>query len=219
MANASPTTIVSPGTAGDILNDKAKYASCIHEGLKSIGESLGIEIASHKGKVLTPIVWDKFSNNCPDSKVWVEIDMYVKPGYHGGGGEVFATRTGDSIYGKTEEGQVLGVLGVHRHTCDEAFFCFGSNPDNCESLGGEFEFYLGAGEDAERYRFTKNTCVYVPAGVFHNPQGAIRVDDPTHPIIEVVIMLSDNHGRGMSEYAVDAKGEFVFPPGFVTQAR
>ena len=81
-------------------------------------------------------------------------------------------------------------------------------------LGGEYEFYLGAGEDAERFTFTKNTCIYVPAGVYHNPHTALRVDDPSHPIAVFVVMLASHHSEEMSEYPVDEAGELVLPPGF-----
>jgi hypothetical protein len=177
-----------------------KYAHCVYEGLKPIGESLGIDVAQHKGKLFTSTIWDTFSNNCPHSKVRVGVDLHSKPGhYHGGGGEFIATRKGQTLFGCAgKSGQVLGAEGVHKHTVDEAFFLFGSNPEDITSLGGGYEFYLGAGEDAEKYTLTKNTCVYVPAGVYHGPQRATSLDDPCYPIIEVVIMLCASSPRDSS---------------------
>jgi hypothetical protein len=182
-----------------------KYAHCVHEGLKPIGESLGIEIVPHEGKLFTSIMRDNFSNNCPNNKVWVEIDLYSTPGcYHGVGGEFVATRKRQTLLGYAEKpGQVPSAMGIHRHTVDEAFFLFGSNSADITFLGGEYEFYLGAGEDAEKYTFTKNTCVYVPAGVYHSPQGATRVDDPSSPIIEMALMLCMRSPKASSYKHVD----------------
>ena len=52
---------------------------------------------------------------------------------------------------------------------DEINLFIGTDPQNPEDLGGEAEFWLGEGKDAEKYLITKSSCVFVPAGLVHLP--------------------------------------------------
>ena len=70
------------------------------------------------------------------------------------------------------------------HTYDEMFFFVGTNPDDPNDLGGEFDFWLGAGEHAERQLINKPTCIFVPAGMTHCPIDVHKVD---RPFIEIVV--------------------------------
>ena len=69
------------------------------------------------------------------------------------------------------------------------FFFFGSNPYNNLALGGEVEFWLGEGEDAEKFVITRATGEWIPAGVVHNPHYFRNVDKPF--IMAVISTTSD----------------------------
>jgi len=64
------------------------------------------------------------------------------------------------------------------HTSDEIFIFAGTDPDDITDLGGEVEFWLGAGEEAEKLTITKSSFVWVPAGLVHCPIVYRRVDRP-----------------------------------------
>lgn len=198
---------------------KSKYSKYVFENVNDGEAGLGVTFPAYEGKVLNPILWDGWSNNCPESKIFAELEMSIKGGVVRAAGRKenagIATKAGNLAIGIAKKpGDVAFVEGPHRHTVDEAFFIFGTNPKDPRSLGGEYEMWLGAGEDAERYRFTKNTCVYVPAGIYHNPQWAVRVDDPDHPIALFAVMLAPKHSDDISEYPRDEAGELLLPPGF-----
>ncbi|MFC1932174.1 hypothetical protein ACFLXU_00885 [Chloroflexota bacterium] len=76
------------------------------------------------------------------------------------------------------------------HTYDEYFFFVGTNPDDPNDLGGELDFWLGAGQYAERQYINKPTCIYVPAGMTHCPIDVHRVD---RPFIELVVAPRPTH--------------------------
>ncbi len=76
------------------------------------------------------------------------------------------------------------------HTYDEWFFFVGTNPDDPAELGGELDFWLGAGEHAEKHVINKPTCIFVPAGMMHCPIDVHRVD---RPFIEFVVAPSAIH--------------------------
>ena len=180
---------------------KGKYAKHVFEGL----QHPPIRCPQNKGKLVIPFIWSK--DYFPETQIWVEVFQHYAPGGLIGGGE--------KAYFTSPEGTKEHERGVHKHPMDEAFFVFGTNPKDPLSLGGEYEFWLGAGEDAEQFIFTKNTCLYVPGGIYHNPHRALRVDNPVQPIQVLVILLSAQHGMHLTEYAVDAAGKRVYPPGWV----
>jgi hypothetical protein len=182
---------------------QGKYAKYVFEGL----QPSPVRCPQNEGKLVIPFIWGNMGNNYfPGSKVWVEVFQHYQPGGLAGGGEM--------AYLTTPEGIREYQRGVHKHPEDEVFFIMGTNTKDPLSLGGEYEFWLGAGEDAEKFIFTKNTCAYVPGGIFHNPHRLLRIDNPDHPVIVVVILLSPSHERN-SEYAVDASGKYMFPPGWI----
>ena len=57
----------------------------------------------------------------------------------------------------------------HSHEFDEIFVFLGSNREDPDDLGGEVEFWLGEGDDTEKYHFTTSTCIFVPRGLVHLP--------------------------------------------------
>ncbi|MEM2104466.1 MAG: hypothetical protein QW717_06215 [Candidatus Bathyarchaeia archaeon] len=84
---------------------------------------------------------------------------------------------------RDEKGQVVSRGWPMYHTADEIFLFFGTDPDNPTDLGGEVEFWLGQGEDAEKYVFNKPTCIYVPAGLIHGP---IVFRNVRRPFVEIL---------------------------------
>jgi mannose-6-phosphate isomerase-like protein (cupin superfamily) len=95
---------------------------------------------------------------------------------------------------QTKEGKFIFRGWPMYHTADEIFLFFGTDPDNPTDLGGEVEFWLGLGEDAEKYIITKPSCIYVPAGLVHAP---IVFRNVRRPFIEVICYTKpvlDEHG-------------------------
>ena len=72
---------------------------------------------------------------------------------------------------------------AHKHTVDELFIFLGTDPHNPEDLGGEHEFWIGEGEEAEKFLITKTTCIFMPKGVAHNPNGCRKCYRPYYMII------------------------------------
>ncbi|MEM2321033.1 MAG: hypothetical protein QXS79_04030 [Candidatus Bathyarchaeia archaeon] len=84
---------------------------------------------------------------------------------------------------QTKEGKFIFRGWPMYHTADEIFLFFGTDPENPTDLGGEVEFWLGLGEEAEKYIITKPSCIYVPAGLVHAP---IVFRNVRRPFIEVI---------------------------------
>ena len=186
---------------------KGEYAKYVFEGLTPPS----YRIPELEGYTINPFIW---SNEWfPGSQLWVELQLVHKAGgAFGAGADVIATEG-------EKAGQVLFTLGVHHHVQDEAFFFFGTNIEDPYSLGGEYEFWLGAGGDAEQFILTKNTCIYVPGGLDHNPHRATRIDNPAHPIVLLAILISPHHGPGSTFHLTDAAGKPFLPPGWKIEKR
>ena len=88
------------------------------------------------------------------------------------------------------------------HTYDEAFVFFGTNPKDPLDLGGEIEFWLGAGEHAEKWVINRSTYVYVPAGLVHCPMDCVKFE---RPFIEFVMVPNPVH----IEHHIN-----LWPPGY-----
>jgi hypothetical protein len=199
-----------------------EYSKYVFPGLRPIQESQGCYVpAMPAGGQINTFIWDIWSHKFPDSKIWAECDLITNAGgfFHGNNSPMVSTIAGETAMGKVDEvGQELGRLGCHNHNVDEIFFLFGTDPAAPYSLGGEYEFWLGEGENAEKFIFTENTCVYAPAGVTHNPHGCLKLDDPTHPIVFMAILLEPGHAfETTTSYPLDENGERMFPPEFVKE--
>lgn len=190
-----------------------KYEKYVFTDFDEVDKKMGYTFPSFEGKIQT-YVFDRFWHKSEDVKIWAEMDLHYNVGaYHGLGAEGISLVTGETALGETKKGDVLFQLGVHKHTADEMFMIFGTNPEHPGKLGGVYEFYIGAGEDAERYEFDTNTVVYIPAGVYHNPNGLVRIDDPSHPIAQTMTLLVPGHFGDISTYAEDENGNRIYPPG------
>jgi len=78
----------------------------------------------------------------------------------------------------------------HSHEFDEVFIFLGSNREDPNDLGGEVEFWLGKGEDTEKYLLTTSTCIFVPRGLVHLPMIFKKV---TRPFL--LVTMGVNMGR------------------------
>jgi hypothetical protein len=151
----------------------------------------------HRGKVAVPtLMFDK--TTYPDTKIWVEI-FHV---YASGAGIGLPSLEPTLIKGIGAAGG--GEGGGHAHNFDELFLFIGLDPHDTLNLGGEVEFWLGEGDEAEKFVTTKATAEWVPANVVHNPHYFRRVD---RPFLMVVIAMT-------SEYALDGMRFAPLPPGF-----
>lgn len=56
-----------------------------------------------------------------------------------------------------------------KHACEEIFLMVGTDPDNREDLGSTVEFWVGEGDEAERYIVDKPTAFLPPPMVAHTP--------------------------------------------------
>lgn len=149
-----------------------------------------------RGMVAVPtLMFDK--NIYPGAKLWVEI-------FH-----VYAAGSGIGLPG-LEPVMIQGGMaggnegGGHAHDFDELFLYIGLDPHDTLNLGGEVEFWLGEGDEAEKFVTTKATAAWVPGGVVHNPQYFRRVD---RPFLMVVIALTGEYETGGMRFA-------PLPPGF-----
>ncbi|MCE5255202.1 MAG: hypothetical protein LLG45_13535 [Actinomycetia bacterium] len=77
--------------------------------------------------------------------------------------------------------------GLHSHPFAEIVLLIGSDPRNLRDLGGEVQWGMGEGEDAETFVLTSTTAIYVPAGLPHGPLVYRRVD---RPILNIAIGLN-----------------------------
>ena len=168
---------------------KKKYAKYVMEPKPPPG----VWVPQHDGKVANPFTFEK--STFAGSAIHCECHIHYAPGGSFGGGEELKTEPGVTAPTK--------VLMPHKHDVDEVFFFVGTNPQDTSDLGGEYEFWLGEGEEAEKYTFTKTTCIYVPKGLVHNPNIARRVD---RPFLMFAVLLASEHS---CEYPACG-----LPPGF-----
>ena len=82
------------------------------------------------------------------------------------------------------------LIGEHQHEYDQIVLHIGSDPNNPEDLGAEFEI----GIDGEPITINRTHSLYLPKGLKHGPIKWRRVDKP---IIEMTIVL----GAGTAEAA------------------
>lgn len=82
--------------------------------------------------------------------------------------------------------ETSAITQAHVHEFDEIVFFIGSDPKNLRDLGGEVEFWLGEGKDAEKYLLTSTTVVWLPKGLTHGPLRFNRVD---RPILNMALVI------------------------------
>lgn len=143
-----------------------------------------------------------------DRKVFSEAEIWVE-NFH-----IFAPGAGVMIPGEIpmlmESKPVPSGTGQHAHPdFDELFLFFGSNPHDNLALGGELEFWLGEGEDAQKFISGRPAAEWVPRNVAHNPHYFTKVKDAKWPIIEMAIALTPTYSLGP-----DGARDLPWPPAF-----
>jgi hypothetical protein len=124
---------------------------------------------------------------CDGAPLWVETFYAYAPG---AGVGLPPGDLPDVVWGKT----LKTPITQHSHdNFDELFLFFGSNCYDNTLLGGEVEFWLGHGADAQKFIFKEQTAAWVPRGVAHNPWIVTKVKDPKKPIIIMVIALTHTY--------------------------
>lgn len=170
-----------------------KYAKYVHE----------VKITQGPGEMRNDVAID--ANNFPLMTHHLEAIMYHHTGSVNIPGKPF-TMTMEEYKARHGIRYAFDLLPSHRspmyHTYDEMFFFVGTNPDDPKDLGGELEFWLGAGEHAEKQVINKPTCIFVPAGMMHCPIDCTRLD---RPFIEFIVAPSPIH----TEFHPG-----VWPPGY-----
>ena len=123
----------------------------------------------------------------PNAPLWIETFYAYAPGTGvGNPGEGFSYWNGEP------RDRNAGMQHSH-NGFDELFLFYGSNCHDNTLLGGEVEFWLGDGEDAQKWVVNEPTAKWVPAGVAHNPWRVNKVNDPKYPIIITVIALAHTY--------------------------
>ncbi|NMA23791.1 MAG: hypothetical protein GX938_09840 [Spirochaetales bacterium] len=91
----------------------------------------------------------------------------------------------------------------HFHDCDEVFLFVGTDPQDYRDLGGEVEFWIGKGEEAEKYVFTEPTSIFIPKGLVHLP---VYFRNVRKPFFMVPILVN------VKEWTANLVD--IFPSGF-----
>jgi hypothetical protein len=84
----------------------------------------------------------------------------------------------------------------HSHDEDEIWLFLGTNPNDNKDLGGEIEFWMGEGDEAEKYIITKPSAVLVPAGVVHCP---VVFNKIKRPIISLPMLFDRKYKSNYTE--------------------
>ncbi len=143
----------------------------------------------------------------PKTKVWVEI-FYA----YAGGTDTMDSLMKDGAQPALWEGKPMsGKAGAqHSHRdYDELFLFIGSDPADNTRLGGEIEFWMGHGVNAQKFIITEPTAAWVPRRVAHNPWFVTKVNDPKHPVMIVVLAMT--HSYTLEKGATTT---YSLPPGF-----
>lgn len=166
---------------------KGKYAKYVNK-LKT----KGIVNPDYKKKIREPVFFDK--TVYAGSPVDLRFLLIYKSGCGFGCGAPLEGEAGDLQMPKDTP---------HSHNYDEVFLFVGTDPQDYSDLGGEVEFWLGKGEEAEKYIFTEPTSIFIPKGLVHLPVYFRNVRKPFFFI---------PMGIGIGEWKADLID--VFPPGF-----
>ena len=71
------------------------------------------------------------------------------------------------------------MLDAHKHPYNELIYFIGANYEDVTDLGAEVEFWLGEGDDAEKFVFNTTTLIYVPKGLVHAPFRYLKIKRPS----------------------------------------
>jgi hypothetical protein len=80
--------------------------------------------------------------------------------------------------GQSDEHSSYEPFLPHKHPYYQTYSFIGTNLDQSPDLGGEVEFWMGEGEEAEKYLITKNSTVLIPMNTVHLPMYVREVHRP-----------------------------------------
>ena len=162
---------------------KAKYADLV----KPLRLWTELVRPSYRGKLADlNLLYDKTVQ--PKTKIWVETFYAYAPG------EGVAVPGGLQYIMEGKPMKELWEGGQHSHReYDELFLYYGSDPADNTRLGGEVEFWMGHGKDAEKFVIDEPTAFWVPKNVAHNPWIVTKVKDPKHPVMSTVIAFAPTY--------------------------
>jgi hypothetical protein len=97
--------------------------------------------------------------------------------------------------------------GPHTHPVPEVLVALGSDPENPEDLGAEFELYMGT--EMEKHIINKSTMIYIPENTVHCPFTITRVTRP-------FLFIQAHYGPKLAETArrdlvpEDMRSKYIF---------
>ncbi|MGD9393604.1 MAG: hypothetical protein PVJ81_01390 [Dehalococcoidia bacterium] len=147
---------------------QGKYAKYI-----SKLQPTGIQHPEYNKKIREPLLFNEASY--PGAPIQVVTQLICESGCGWGLGLTLVNPPGLDV--KDEP---------HTHDYDEVWIFIGTNPKDNKELGGEVEFWMGEGDEAEKYIITEPSAVVVPAGVSHCPVYFKNVKRPFFSIPIVV---------------------------------
>ncbi len=138
------------------MSKQKKYESLICE--KPVADF--VDSPRNQGKNIPVLFYDSRHN--PESPFLIEWNLRYGPGGGAGDGtpEEFLN---PSFYPVPDRGW------PHKHPYYETFNFMGTDPDHPDELCGTHEFWLGEGEEAEQFLWTKPTTILVPPNTTHLP--------------------------------------------------
>lgn len=152
---------------------KGKYADNIKKLLPT-----GIKHPEYGKKMREPVLFD--SRSFPNTPVTVILQYPFESGCGWG--------LGLNLVGPPGFDHIRDL--PHTHDQDEYWIFVGTDPKNNKDLGGEVEFWMGEGDEAEKYIITEPSVVYVPAGVVHLP---IVFKNIRRPFFSIPILVSNTY--------------------------
>jgi len=142
---------------------------------------------SLRDRVVPVVHYDYFVN--PEAVRTINIQI-IKEGNVGFG---IGESTGEGFYNFWQ--------WPHKHYVSETMLITNSDPTKAD-LGGEVEFWIGDGPDAEKVSLTKRTLITIPPDTYHLPMYVRDIDSPIimMQVTDMPIWTAKNHMR--------------MPPGF-----
>lgn len=146
------------------------------------------------GKIFHDIVMgNEVIKECP---FWVYTGLICKAGA--------GYSCGDEMFEWHSNGEAFSFqTKPHKHHYPEGFIFIGTDPEKPRDLCGEVEYWMGEGEEAEKYTITESTFIYVPPNTVHCPIWVKRVDRP----FVMTVYLADTTPSPET-------GPHPFPPDF-----
>lgn len=134
---------------------------------------------SHKGKVVPVMFMDYTRHHGIDRTI--DERMILEAGVGFGIGE----SSGDGLWDFTEWPQ-------KHHFTETYIFC--PKDPNEPDLGAEVEFWVGEGDDAEKYNITQKTVITIPPNIYHFPMVVRKLVKPFYMITvsEIPVWTSYN---------------------------